>query len=221
MYRARRDHPPLPWGHGSYARMADAKRRVKGLRQVPRAKRPPSSGASRHLLPEREKNRPAQRSPLIPLPLGERWLGEAESVRGGQIYPSYPHGKKLCQSLPVPTDNTRYRRSAGWEVGPLEVAQADAWMPTTGQAAERPRRAVYGQARPTALRTVKPQKGAARGMRKKSRTWEAAFASSFYQVLGRKPLFTVRPKGIAMCNRKAERPGGYWCWVQQRPPIDP
>jgi hypothetical protein len=47
----------------------------------------------------------------------------------------FPAPRGLCHPAPVPADNTRHRRSAGRGDGSLEVAQADAWMPTTGQAA--------------------------------------------------------------------------------------
>jgi hypothetical protein len=43
----------------------------------------PSSGATRHLLPDGEKNVPALAP--IPLPIGERWLDVVESVRGALV----------------------------------------------------------------------------------------------------------------------------------------
>ena len=74
---------------------------------------------------------------------------------------------------------------------------------------------------PTASWTAKPQKGAARGVRKKSRSWEAAFASSILHFRGesrfspcaRRASRPCAQRASRPCNRKPKRLGGHWRWM--------
>ena len=94
---------------------------------------------------------------------------------------------------PVLADNTRYRRSAGRR-GRAAGGRLGGCVDAEHRPGGRERRGERGRA-PRPVRSTAVPRGAARGVRRKSRSCEAASASSFFiHPQGRKPLPTVSPR---------------------------
>ena len=109
------------------------------------------------------------------------------------IYPAYPPPINPCHHPPVLADNTRYRRSAGRR-GRAAGGRLGGCVDAEHRPGGRERRGERGRA-PRPVRSTAVPRGAARGVRRKSRSCEAASASSFFiHPQGRKPLPTVSPR---------------------------
>jgi len=93
--------------------------------------------------------------------------------------PSYPPRKNLLHTPPIPAIHAvpTKRRAGRWAARGRLGGCVDADHRPGEVKEERGRR-------PASTSPSPPQKGAARGVRKKSRSCEAAFASSFYSPFG-------------------------------------